>query len=83
MLTIEASYWFQARVIDPSPASGGPNDGPFLSGLNTRTWPQFNARMMPMRANIVGPRNSATSIRLSIAACHSALSASFFGSLVM
>jgi hypothetical protein len=24
MLTIEASYWFQARVIDPSPASGGP-----------------------------------------------------------
>ena len=24
-------------------------------GLNSRTWPRFNARMMPIRANIVGP----------------------------
>jgi hypothetical protein len=32
-----------------------------------------NARLMPIRANIVRPPGSATSIRLSIAACHSAV----------
>jgi hypothetical protein len=39
-------------------------------------------RMTPMRANIVGPPDSATGISASIAACHSAVSASFLGSLV-
>jgi hypothetical protein len=34
-------------------------------------------------SNIVGPPDSATSIRLSIAARHSAVSASFFGSAMM
>jgi hypothetical protein len=35
---------------------------------NFRSTFRFNARMTPIRANIVGPPNSATSIRLSIAA---------------
>jgi hypothetical protein len=38
--------------------------------------------MRPMRANIVGPPNSATSISASIAGCHSAVAAFFFDSLV-
>ena len=37
-----------------------PQCGSFREGLNSRTWPRFNARMTPMRANIVGPRNSTT-----------------------
>ncbi len=44
---------------------------------------RFNARMIPMRANIVGPPNSATSISASIAACHSGDAASCFGSAMM
>src|SRR6267142_350646 len=40
-------------------------------GSNTRSTWRFNALMTPIRANIVGPPNSATSIRPSIAACHS------------
>ena len=39
----------------------------------------FSARMTPMRANIVGPPRSATSMSASIAACHSGSAASFFG----
>jgi hypothetical protein len=35
-----------------------------------------------MRANILGPLLSATSIGASMAACHSGLSASAFGSFV-
>jgi hypothetical protein len=35
--------------------------------------------MTPMRANIVGPPDVATRIRLSMAACHSAASCSAFG----
>jgi hypothetical protein len=38
---------------------------------------RFSARMTPLRANIVGPSCSATSNSACIAACHSALSASF------
>jgi len=44
---------------------------------------RFNARMTPIRANIVGPPDVATRIKASIAACHSAASCSAFGSLVM
>jgi hypothetical protein len=36
--------------------------------LNTRSTFRFNARMTPMRANIVGPPRD-TSISASIAAC--------------
>ena len=43
----------------------------------------FSALMTPIRANIVGPFFSATRIRHSIAACHSAASCSALGSLVM
>jgi hypothetical protein len=48
-------------------------------GLNVRSTFRFNALMTPIRANIVGPPNSATSIRASIAVCHSAASDSAFG----
>jgi hypothetical protein len=41
----------------------------------TRSRWRFKAIMTPMRANIVGPPDVATRIRLSIAACHSAVSA--------
>jgi hypothetical protein len=44
-------------------------------------WPRFNARMMPMRANIVGPPDVATRIKASMAACHSAASCSGFRKL--
>ena len=46
------------------------------------TW-WFNARMIPMRANIAGPPRSATTIKASIAACHSGAAWTAFGSLVM
>jgi len=39
--------------------------------------------MIPIRANIVGPPDVATRIKASIAACHSAVSCSAFGSFVM
>jgi hypothetical protein len=39
--------------------------------------------MTPIRANIVGPSCSATSMSASIAACHSGASCSSLGSLVM
>jgi hypothetical protein len=39
--------------------------------------------MTPMRASMVGPPDSATSNRASIAACHSGASCSASGSLVM
>jgi hypothetical protein len=42
---------------------------------------KISARMMPMRANIVGPPSSTTSSRASIAACQSGAACS--GSLVM
>jgi hypothetical protein len=42
-----------------------------INWINTRSTWRFNARMTPMRANIVGPPRVATVIRLSIAACHS------------
>jgi hypothetical protein len=50
--------------------------------LKTRSARRFKARMMPMRANIVGPPSVATKIRASIAACHSAAVCSAFGSFV-
>jgi hypothetical protein len=53
------------------------------AGLNWRTCPRFNARMIPMRANIVGPLRSATSMSSSMATCHSGNSASALGRLVM
>jgi hypothetical protein len=31
-----------------------PQWGLFRDELNSRTWPRFNARIMPIRANIVG-----------------------------
>jgi hypothetical protein len=37
---------------------------------NVRSTFRFNARMIPMRANIFGLSSSATSIRPSITACH-------------
>jgi len=40
---------------------------------NSRTTFRFNALMMPMRAIIVGPLRSMTSINAYIAACHSAV----------
>jgi len=44
---------------------------PALTGrLNTRSTWRFNALMMPMRANIVGPPDVATRINASNAACH-------------
>jgi hypothetical protein len=39
--------------------------------------------MTPIRAIIVGPSSSTTSISASIAACHSGVAASFLGSAVM
>jgi hypothetical protein len=45
--------------------------------------PRFNARMIPIRANIVGPPDVATRIKASMAACHSAASCSAFLSFVM
>jgi hypothetical protein len=50
---------------------------------NSRSTWRFNALMTPMRANIGGPSCSATSNSASIAACHSSVSCSAFGSLVM
>src|SRR5882757_1599069 len=41
-----------------------------------RTWSRFNARMTPVRPNIVGPSRSATSNNTCIAACHSSASCS-------
>jgi hypothetical protein len=41
------------------------------SGLKTRSTWRFRARMTPMRANIVGALSVTTSIKASIAACHS------------
>ncbi len=53
------------------------------SRSNSRTWQRFNARMTPMRANIVGPPDVATRIKASIAAYHSAVACSALGSFVM
>jgi len=50
---------------------------------NTRSAWRFNAIMIPMRANVVGPPDVATRIKASIEACHSAASCSAFDSLVM
>src|SRR5881275_2674462 len=55
----------------------------FARGVKLANVPQFNARMTPIRANIVGPPDVATRIKASIAACHSAAWCSAFGSLVM
>src|SRR5437667_9215747 len=60
-----------------------PQCGSLREGLNSRTWPRFNARMTPIRANIVGPPDVATRIKASIAACHSAAWCSAFGSDVV
>ena len=46
---------------------------------NTRSTCRFRALITPMRANIVGPPRSATSMSASIATCHSGNAASFFG----
>jgi hypothetical protein len=43
---------------------------------NSRTQPRFNARMILMRANIVGPSRAATSNSACTAACHSSASCS-------
>src|SRR6266446_10964800 len=60
-----------------------PINGSPLSGLNTRSRWRFKARMIPMRANIVGPPDVATRIKASIAACHSWASCSTLESRVM
>jgi hypothetical protein len=53
---------FRVVLLEPfrtciarAPASAGPNAVSFGEGSNTRTTFRFTARMMPMRANIVGP----------------------------
>ena len=51
------------------------------SGLNVLGTFRFNALMMPMRANMVGPSFSATRISASIAARHSGASCSGFRKL--
>ena len=58
-------------VIGPSRACGAPNDALCELDQNTSSTWRFNARIMPIRANIVGPSNSATRIKASMAACHS------------
>ena len=55
----------------------------FRDGSNTRSTCRFRALITPIRANMVGPPRSATSMSASIAACHSGRSDSFFGRLVM
>jgi hypothetical protein len=55
----------------------------FRDGSNTRSTWRFRALITPIRANMVGPPRSATSMSASIAACHSGRSDSFFGRLVM
>jgi hypothetical protein len=47
---------------------------------NTRSTCRFRALITPIRANMVGPPLSATSMSASIAASHSGSAASFFGS---
>jgi len=49
----------------------------FRDGSNTRSTWRFNARITPIRANMVGPSCSATSISACIAACHSSASCRF------
>jgi hypothetical protein len=44
---------------------------------------RFNARIIPIRASIVGPPFVATRIKACIAACHSGASCSVFDSFVM
>jgi hypothetical protein len=51
----------------------------FRDGSNTRSACRFRALITPIRANMVGPPRSATSMSASIAACHSGSAASFFG----
>ncbi len=60
-----------------------PQCGSFRAGLNSRMWWRFNARMMPIFANITGPPSVATRIKASIAACHSGVMCSAFGSLAI
>src|SRR5882724_7994772 len=50
-------------------------------GLNTRSTFRFSARIIPMRAIMVGPLSSTTRSRASTAACHSSRSCSALGSL--
>ena len=52
-------------------------------GIKYRLDVAVQGPQMPMRANIVGPPDAATSISVCMAACHSAASCSAFGSLVM
>ena len=54
---------------------------PFAIGIKYGLDVAVQGPQMPMRANIVGPPDAATSV--CIAACHSAASCSAFGSLVM
>jgi hypothetical protein len=68
--------WF---IPHPTPITGYSNATP--SGSFSRNHviagsgvPWFSALKTPMRANIVGPPYVATSIKASIAACHSAAS---------
>jgi hypothetical protein len=44
-----------ARAIHPASAFRFPQWGSLRDGLNTRSTRRFSARMMPMRASIVGP----------------------------
>jgi hypothetical protein len=55
----------------------------FRDGSNTRSTCRFRALITPIRANMVGPPRSATSMSASIAACHSGCADSFSGSPVV
>jgi hypothetical protein len=71
---------------------GSFDDPIFLARLlpRHRRWPRaraappaFSARIIPIRASIVGPSFVATRIKACIAAYHSGASCSAFGSFVM
>jgi hypothetical protein len=66
-------------------ASSTPQDrDPAATPAMTIIATKWNRRLLiPIRANMVGPPDSATRIRAFIASCHSAALCSAFGSLVM
>jgi len=55
----------------------------FAIGVERTDDVSVQGRMAPIRANIVGPFSLTTSIRASIASCHSGASCFALGSLVM
>ena len=87
-----AAKWLKCRTQPDSAAWANMNPcvfqdrcHPTLSRTQGFLYQALSARMAPIRVNIVGPSNSATSIRASIRApaCHSGLAASLFGNAMM